>query len=415
MFLILLILLTCTSCELESHSDNNNFVIKETDDIIISGVKQLVYQDSLLLLLDITCKEFYLLTRDGTIKAAYKMKGYYADSISKYGEPNRPDTKFHRLDEVRKTDPGMFENDRYERDLSNRFESVTFMDDKIVASGMISTFGGHIRKQNLKFIADMNALLVYEKNKSEAKKIRPMVYYRSKGKAGRMPGILYDKYNDRIIAQNFIFRLLDRDMDHSTIYPDSLNRLIAFTSELEMLDDFGRVPDEMIYQSYEYNLRPFIFQTQDSNIWYGTNFYPSLFNINTGKKIELQIPMARNLEFFNLIKEAEFRHDTAIGEIIKDNMHLCNYELLYTQCTNENEIIVDLLTAFNKNGKKEQYHLLQKYSIDGVLLGEKEFPQNGAKGNLQRIAYSNERDEFVFLIFENDSWHLYYASQEDVW
>jgi hypothetical protein len=96
-------------------------------------------------------------------------------------------------------------------------------------------------------------------------------------------------------------------------------------------------------------------------------------------------------------------------------MHLCNYELLYVHCTEENEIIVDLLKATIENEKKEQYHVLQKYSLDGVLLGEKVFPQIGAKGNLQRIAYSKERDEFVFLIFESDKWHLYYASQEDLW
>ncbi len=225
------------------------------------------------------------------------------------------------------------------------------------------------------------------------------------------------KYSDTFLS-NCLDENLDNLMnDPQTLNFDSIYRFVEYNRDYEPIAFQMATPKELRYRVFVQFLKSLVTQTSDSAFWATFNYYPVVYNIKENTSFALNLPNITNDTMLNKLRYYERNENDRIRIAFIRFKEYLNYEVLSINATQDNHLIIDILHA-GKNeetGKKEQYHILQKYSRSGELLGEKVFPQDGKLGNLQRIAYSAERDEFAFLIFKDEKWLLAYSKEDKVW
>ncbi len=119
--------------------------IQETEDAIITGARKMIYQDSLILIGDVNCKEIFLINRQGNILKTCTSNDNYGDSLIFSAKEYFKDVTFYNIDTYRDYAPTVFENGKITQLLANSVSDFNIVDSNVVYSGLFST----LAKQNV--------------------------------------------------------------------------------------------------------------------------------------------------------------------------------------------------------------------------------------------------------------------------
>ncbi len=418
LFVFLISVFFISSWQIKIANAQDVVTIQETEDNIITGAKKLIYNDSILALIDVSKRELFVINRDGSIVKKITPEDSYSDSIT-----------------VQSSDVSWFNNAIKFKDLQNRFPKLfkdksidnyyiheiydcTFFDNYIGYTSLIATFVPETDTTPYFSVRPLSGFVTETISKSNNQASVDFIKLFNNSKTqGTNELFYYGKFSNTFLSDCLNESLIWRDVNLDTVNFDSLYRFTEYNRNIEPIKLVQSIPKELASREISFILANRVTQTSDSAFWSIGNYHDMVYNLKDGSKFQLNTPGNTCSKFIEQLIYYEFNNKDSLRYKYEEFAKYLNYEVLSLDATPEDDLIFDLLHAVmnKKTGKKEQYHILQKYSRSGELLGEKVFPQDGKLGNLQRIAYSAERDEFAFLIFKDEKWLLAYSKEDKVW
>ncbi len=416
MTLILLIVLTHYIFSDTAYSQEI-YTIQETEDNIISGARKMIYNDSLLALIDVSRREIYLISREGEITKKITPSPAYSDSITTKIGNSYSFYKFVKFGDIKKRNPNFFGSAQISDYYTHQIYDCTIYSNKIGYTSRIVTF---VPESDTSTYFSLVPLLgfISEPCQNEVIELRVDLIrpIENTATSGLNDLFYYGKYSNTFLS-NCYNEDLDRYKNSDSLDFKLYYRFIEYNREIEPIRLVQVFPKELSYYTLDRFLKDRVTQTSDSAFWAIGNYHDIVYNLKNGEKFKLNTPGNNCAKYIErlLYFERNFKDSLRImHKIYKDYL---NFQVISIDATPEDDLIIDLLhaTINQETGKKEQYHILQKYSRSGELLGEKVFPQDGKLGSLQRIAYCAKHDEFAFLIFKDEKWLLAYSEEDKVW
>ncbi len=417
MKLIIILLLILCSCQSSVVNSKNIAVIQENEDNIISGAKKMIFKDSVIAIIDVSGRELFLISRDGKMIRKITPDPSYSDSITeKIGNAYSSD-KFVKFDDIKKRNTSFFGSAQISNYYTHEIYDCTIYRDKVGYTSRIVTFIPESDTSTYFSIFPLPSFVseqrVKDSNNLKVDLIRPI---ENTATSGLNDLFYYGKYSN-----TFLSNCYNEDLDGYK-NSDSLDfklyyRFIEYNREIEPIKLVQVFPKELSYYALDRFFKDRITQTSDSAFWSIGNYHDIVYNLKNGEKFQLNTPGNTCYKYLDRLIYCDKNSRDSLKYIFEEYGKYLNFQVISIDATPEDDLIIDLLhaTINQETGKKEQYHVLQKYSRSGELLGEKVFPQDGKLGSLQRIAYCAKRDEFAFLIFKDEKWFLAYSEEDKVW
>ncbi len=418
MLILFILLIVLPSCHSGVVNPQGTILIQETEDNIITGARKMIYHDSLIGIIDVSGLELFLIGRDGSIVKKITPEDSYSDSITVQAKTSLPFNDFIRFEDLKKIEPEAFKDIKIANYYTQQIFDFVIFDHQIGYTASIATF---------RLLSDSSAYFnlhpipsfILQQRGEESSEVKTNIIkpFTNTLTSGTDELFYYGKYSNTFLSHCLNELLSGSNKRIDTIDFDSVYRFIEYNNDIEPIKLVQSFPEELSSKGISLFLRDRVTQTSDSAFWSIGNYHDVVYNLKNGNEFKLNTPGNTCGKYLERLLYFEYSNFDSLKYIHNEYGIYLNYEVLSLDATPEDDLIIDLLHAVinEETGKKEQYHILQKYSRSGELLGEKVFPQDGKLGNLQRIAYSAERDEFAFLIFKDEKWLLAYSEEDKVW
>ncbi len=418
MKLMFIFLFALSSCQSSVVNSKDIFTIRETEDNIITGARKMIYNDSLLALIDVSGIELFVIGREGEIVKKFTPKDSYSDSITIQTKQSFPFNDFILFDDLKKMDPEVFKGISIPNYYTQRIYDCTIFGNEIGYSAAIATFRLLSDTSPAFKLHPWPSVITEELTSKKGRtKVDLMRRIKNKYTYGLSDLFYYGKYSNSFLSMCLNEEIDPDNVDIDTVKFDSIYRFIEYNKSIQPINLLQSFPSELQSRLLSMLLKDRVTQTSDSAFWSIGNYHDIVYNLKNGEKFQLNTPGNTCYKYLDRLVYCEKNSRDSLKYIFEEYGKYLNYEVLSIDATPEDDLIIDLLhaTINQETGKKEQYHILQKYSRSGELLGEKVFPQDGKLGSLQRIAYCATRDEFAFLIFKDEKWLLAYSEEDKVW